>query len=284
LKNLITIIDYNKQESLDFTKNILSLDPLAAKIAAFGLNPIEINGHSFAVEIQDILIVATISTGFSDAVVRSPSNGTLDIEFVIFGRKFLSTNSSNTRLLVLSPIVSVLPSILAAPVTSLLTLTVTGAGGFGSSGGKLEGKLSSLNVLADVVSDTIATISVSGPILGTMFSTARTDPIDIEITSATGRVFRSYSTASQIFVRSLQYVQLLLTLQANISSFCPTCSALHDFKSTFCSLLSLQSKQLQIMSVYAGSVNIVLNVISIPAVSNVMKLLKPEPPVSSSAE
>lgn len=48
LKNLITIIDYNKQESLDFTKNILSIDPLAAKIAAFGLNPIEINGHSFA--------------------------------------------------------------------------------------------------------------------------------------------------------------------------------------------------------------------------------------------
>ena len=47
LNNLITIIDYNKQESLDFTKNILSIDPLAEKIRAFGLVPIEIDGHSF---------------------------------------------------------------------------------------------------------------------------------------------------------------------------------------------------------------------------------------------
>jgi transketolase len=47
LNNLITIIDSNKQESLDFTRNILSIEPLAEKIRAFGLNAIEINGHSF---------------------------------------------------------------------------------------------------------------------------------------------------------------------------------------------------------------------------------------------
>jgi transketolase len=47
LKNLITIIDFNKQESLDLTEKILSIEPLAKKIRAFGLNPIEIDGHSF---------------------------------------------------------------------------------------------------------------------------------------------------------------------------------------------------------------------------------------------
>jgi transketolase len=47
LNNLITFIDSNKQESLDFTKNILSIEPIKEKIEAFGLNAIEIDGHSF---------------------------------------------------------------------------------------------------------------------------------------------------------------------------------------------------------------------------------------------
>jgi transketolase len=47
LNNLITIIDYNKQESLDRTENILSIDPLPKKVEAFGLIPLEIDGHSF---------------------------------------------------------------------------------------------------------------------------------------------------------------------------------------------------------------------------------------------
>jgi len=47
LNKLITVIDYNKQESLDFTEKILSIEPLADKIRAFGLNSIEIDGHSF---------------------------------------------------------------------------------------------------------------------------------------------------------------------------------------------------------------------------------------------
>ena len=47
LNKLITIIDSNKLESLDFTENILSIEPLSEKIKAFGLNAIEINGHSF---------------------------------------------------------------------------------------------------------------------------------------------------------------------------------------------------------------------------------------------
>lgn len=47
LNKLITLIDFNKQESLDLTEKILSVEPLLDKIEAFGLNAIQINGHSF---------------------------------------------------------------------------------------------------------------------------------------------------------------------------------------------------------------------------------------------
>lgn len=60
LNNLITIIDYNKQESLDRTENILSIDPLSKKIESFGLMPIEIDGHSFE-EIENAIATAAES-------------------------------------------------------------------------------------------------------------------------------------------------------------------------------------------------------------------------------
>jgi transketolase len=47
LDNLIIIIDYNKIQSLDFTKNILKLEPLSKKFQSFGCNVKNINGHNF---------------------------------------------------------------------------------------------------------------------------------------------------------------------------------------------------------------------------------------------
>lgn len=47
LTKLVTIIDFNKQESLNLTEKILSIEPLRDKIISFGLNAIEIDGHSF---------------------------------------------------------------------------------------------------------------------------------------------------------------------------------------------------------------------------------------------
>ena len=47
LDNLIIIIDYNKIQSLDFTKNILKLEPLRKKFQSFGCNVKNINGHNF---------------------------------------------------------------------------------------------------------------------------------------------------------------------------------------------------------------------------------------------
>lgn len=46
LGNLTFIIDANKMESLDFTKNILDIYPLATKLTAMGWNTSTIDGHS----------------------------------------------------------------------------------------------------------------------------------------------------------------------------------------------------------------------------------------------
>jgi transketolase len=48
LDNLIIIIDYNKIQSLDYTKNILKLEPTDKKLISFGCKVIRINGHSFS--------------------------------------------------------------------------------------------------------------------------------------------------------------------------------------------------------------------------------------------
>ena len=46
LNNLITIIDYNKIQSLDLVSNTLTLEPFYDKWFAFGWNVIEADGHS----------------------------------------------------------------------------------------------------------------------------------------------------------------------------------------------------------------------------------------------
>lgn len=48
LDNLIVIIDYNKIQSLDYTKNVLQLEPLEKKLVSFGCNIKKINGHNFS--------------------------------------------------------------------------------------------------------------------------------------------------------------------------------------------------------------------------------------------
>lgn len=45
IKNLLVIIDNNKQESLDFTENILSIEDLLKRISGIGLKVERINGH-----------------------------------------------------------------------------------------------------------------------------------------------------------------------------------------------------------------------------------------------
>jgi transketolase len=47
LRNLVIIVDNNRMESLDFTDNILSIEPLATKFYSFNFEVREINGHNF---------------------------------------------------------------------------------------------------------------------------------------------------------------------------------------------------------------------------------------------
>src|SRR6516165_6812985 len=54
LDNLVVIVDYNKIQSLGHVKDVLDLEPLGAKWAAFGWSVREIDGHDIA-EIQRTL-------------------------------------------------------------------------------------------------------------------------------------------------------------------------------------------------------------------------------------
>src|SRR5207245_6505511 len=47
LDNLIAVIDYNKIQSLGSVKEVLDLEPFAAKWRAFGWSVHEIDGHNF---------------------------------------------------------------------------------------------------------------------------------------------------------------------------------------------------------------------------------------------
>ncbi len=56
LENLIIIIDYNKIQSLDFTKNVLKLEPLRKKFQSFGCNVRNIDGHNFTQIYKSFLV------------------------------------------------------------------------------------------------------------------------------------------------------------------------------------------------------------------------------------
>jgi len=54
LSNLCLMIDFNKIQSLGFTKDIINLEPLAEKMRAFHWHVIEIDGHNYS-EIREAL-------------------------------------------------------------------------------------------------------------------------------------------------------------------------------------------------------------------------------------
>jgi transketolase len=56
LDNLVIIVDYNKIQSLDFTKNVLKLEPLNKKFESFGCNVKNVNGHNFVQIYKSLLI------------------------------------------------------------------------------------------------------------------------------------------------------------------------------------------------------------------------------------
>lgn len=74
LDNLITIVDYNKIQSLGSVAEVLKLDPLGDKWRAFGWSAKEINGHDF-VEIGEAFSGLPLQPGKPTCIVAHTVKG-----------------------------------------------------------------------------------------------------------------------------------------------------------------------------------------------------------------
>jgi transketolase len=74
LDNLTVIVDYNKIQSMGWTREILNLDPLAAKWEAFGWGVREIDGHDFS-QILGALTVLPVQIGKPSCVIAHTIKG-----------------------------------------------------------------------------------------------------------------------------------------------------------------------------------------------------------------
>lgn len=75
LSNLTLIVDYNHQQLDGFTKDILDVDPLAAKFAAFGWNAVTIDGHDFKQVIPAMQQARANTSGKPTAIVANTIKG-----------------------------------------------------------------------------------------------------------------------------------------------------------------------------------------------------------------
>jgi len=74
LDNLTAIVDYNKLQGYGFTKDVLDLEPFAAKWMSFGWEAKEIDGHNFN-EIIGILSKLPLKTGKPSVIIAHTIKG-----------------------------------------------------------------------------------------------------------------------------------------------------------------------------------------------------------------
>ncbi len=74
LDNLVAIVDYNKIQSLGTVKEVLDLDPLAAKWEAFGWAVQEIDGHDFE-QIESAFNSIPLKPGRSSCIIAHTVKG-----------------------------------------------------------------------------------------------------------------------------------------------------------------------------------------------------------------
>lgn len=74
LDNLVAIVDYNKIQSLGTVKEVLDLDPLAAKWEAFGWAVQEIDGHDFE-QIESALSRIPLKPGRPSCIIAHTVKG-----------------------------------------------------------------------------------------------------------------------------------------------------------------------------------------------------------------
>ena len=74
LDNLCAIVDYNKLQSDDTNKNVMGLEPILDKWAAFNWNVIEIDGHDFD-QIEDAFDLANQTTDRPSVIIAHTVKG-----------------------------------------------------------------------------------------------------------------------------------------------------------------------------------------------------------------
>jgi transketolase len=74
LDNVVAIVDYNKLQGLGYTREVLNLDPLAAKWEAFGWSAREVDGHDH-VQIRDTLAAVPFEAGRPSCIVAHTVKG-----------------------------------------------------------------------------------------------------------------------------------------------------------------------------------------------------------------
>lgn len=72
--NLVAIVDYNKIQSVGFTKDVLDLEPFADKFRAMGWSVREIDGHDFK-QINDALSGVPFEKGKPTAIIAHTVKG-----------------------------------------------------------------------------------------------------------------------------------------------------------------------------------------------------------------
>lgn len=74
LDNLVSIVDYNKIQSLGAVKEVLDLNPLAAKWQSFGWSVLEIDGHDIA-QIEDAFRTIPAQSGSPTCIIAHTIKG-----------------------------------------------------------------------------------------------------------------------------------------------------------------------------------------------------------------
>ncbi len=74
LDNVVAIVDYNRIQLDGFVKDILEIEPLAAKWQAFGWNTVEVDGHSIPA-LQDAFKNAAATTGRPTVLIAHTVKG-----------------------------------------------------------------------------------------------------------------------------------------------------------------------------------------------------------------
>jgi transketolase len=74
LNNLVTIVDHNKMQSLDFCENTIALSPFIDKWKAFGWNVIDTDGHNHD-ELRNSFLQAKSTTGKPTIIIANTIKG-----------------------------------------------------------------------------------------------------------------------------------------------------------------------------------------------------------------